>query len=378
MGLIGFLLAPLLCHVPVVLIPSMLFIQRPVTWLEAISRHRATISCAPNFAFRLAGKRIASEERTDLDLSSWRIAGCGAEPIRPNDLLGFAQTFAAQGFRSSALLPMYGLAESTLAVTIGAPGAGLQTLTLDHQRMSEERRAVSPADPQSAIEIAACGFALPDHRIAVFDIDDDSSLNPLPDWRIGEIRIAGPSVMESYWDDPEQTSAVWAGEYLRTGDLGFMQNGQVQVCGRLKEMIIINGRNYFPQDIEDIIKSVPGVQEGSVVAFGVHGIFDTTSEHERVILAVRVSEHDKFEPEAAMLVVQSALGISIDIVELGPGQLAKTSSGKLQRMKMRELYETGQLRSFSHKETEPATDLLGVVSSDGLKECTSRNKESRR
>jgi fatty-acyl-CoA synthase len=353
MGLIGFLLAPLLYQIPVVLIPPMLFIQRPATWLEAISRHRGTISCAPNFAFRLAAKRVSSGEESSLDLSSWRIAGCGAEPIRPNDLLGFAQRFAAQGFKASALLPMYGLAESTLAVSLSTPGAGLQTLTLDYRKMSEERWAVPSANAgQDESEVAACGFALPDHRIAVFDIDDQASLLPLPDCSVGEIRVAGPSVMKCYWDDPEETSAAFAGEYLRTGDLGFMQNGQVHVCGRLKEMIIINGRNYFPQDIEDILELVPGIQEGSVAAFGVHGVF-ASDEHEKVIVAVRISEPDKFDPELAVQAVQAALGIAVDIVELANGQLAKTSSGKLQRMKMRELYETGQLRSFRQRKEEP-------------------------
>jgi fatty-acyl-CoA synthase len=369
MGLIGFLLAPLLNQIPIVLIPPTLFIQRPAIWLDVISRHRGTISCAPNFAFRMATKRVSSAEETSLDLSSWRIAGCGAEPIRPSDLLGFAQRFEARGFKASALLPMYGLAESTLAVSLGTPGLGIQTVAIDCQKMREEGWAVPPARATDAIDVAVCGYALPDHRVSVFDIDDDASLLPLPDCRIGEIRVAGPSVMKCYWDDPHETSEAFAGEYFCTGDLGFMQNGQVHVCGRLKEMIIINGRNYFPQDIEDILKSVPGIHDGSVAAFGVHRFFES-GEHEKVIAAVRISEPDKFDPQLAVQAVYAALGIGIDIVELPSGQLARTSSGKLQRMKMRELYETGQLQSSPQRKREQ------VVSSAGSGAQDLRNKES--
>ncbi|OJH34945.1 fatty acyl-AMP ligase [Cystobacter ferrugineus] len=362
MGLIGFLLAPLFYQRPVAFIPPLTFLQRPVTWLESLSKYRATISCAPNFAFALAVKRISEAQRQGLDLSAWRIAGCGGEPIRPEILRRFASAFAPQGFRAEALMSMYGMAESSLAIALGRPGGGLLSTPVDHPRMSEERVALPPTQPERALDIVVCGKPFPGHELAIFDVADETSAFPLPAGHIGEIRIAGPSVMKEYWGDPEATAQVFAGRYLRTGDLGFILDGELHVCGRLKEMIILNGRNYFPQDIEHVATTVPGVRKGNLIAFGTHVASGTGDGSERIVLAVEIADPASFDPMAVVRTVQTALGIALhEVVVLQPGQLPKTSSGKLQRTKTRALYERGELHDQRSARETSVTDTLKQV-----------------
>ncbi|WP_257455363.1 fatty acyl-AMP ligase [Archangium lipolyticum] len=362
MGLIGFLLGPLFYQRPVAFIPPLNFLQRPLMWLEALSKYRASISCAPNFAFALAVKRIPEAQRQGLDLSAWRIAGCGGEPIRAEVLRRFATAFAPQGFRAEALLPMYGMAESSLAITLGRPGGGLPSTPVDHTRLSEERVALPPRQLEGALEIVACGKPFTGHKLSIFDLTDETSASPLPDGHIGEIRIAGPSVMKEYWGDPEATAQVFAGEYLRTGDLGFILNGELHVCGRLKEMIILNGRNYFPQDIEHVATTVPGVRKGNLVAFGTHEASDAGEGLERIVLAVEIADPASFDPLAVVRTVQASLGVALhEVVVLQPGQLPKTSSGKLQRTKTRELYERGELHERQSARETNVTDTLKQV-----------------
>ncbi|WP_239469930.1 fatty acyl-AMP ligase [Archangium violaceum] len=362
MGLIGFLLGPMFYQRPVTFISPLTFLQRPLTWLEIHSKTRGTISCAPNFAFALAVKRIPEAQRQGLDLSAWRIAGCGGEPIRAEVLRRFAATFAPQGFRAEALLPLYGMAESSLAIAVGRPGAGLPSTLVDHNRMSEERVALPTRQLEGASEIVACGKPFTGHKLAIFDLTDETSASPLPDGHIGEIRIAGPSVMKEYWGDPDATAQVFAGEYLRTGDLGFILDGELHVCGRLKEMIILNGRNYFPQDIEHVATTVPGVRKGNLVAFGTHEASGTGEGFERIVLAVEIADPASFDPLTVVRTVQTALGIALhEVVVLQPGQLPKTSSGKLQRTKTRELYERGELQGRQSARETNVTDTLKQV-----------------
>jgi acyl-CoA synthetase (AMP-forming)/AMP-acid ligase II len=191
---------------------------------------------------------------------------------------------------------------------------------------------------------------------------DETSASPLPDGHIGEIRIAGPSVMKAYWGDPEATARVFAGEYLRTGDLGFILNGELHVCGRLKEMIILNGRNYFPQDIEHVATTVPGVRKGNLIAFGTHQASGTGDGSERVVLAVEIADPASFDSLAVVRTVQTALGLALhEVVVLQPGQLPKTSSGKLQRTKTRALYERGELHDRQSARETSVTDTLKQV-----------------
>ncbi|RYE86057.1 MAG: fatty acyl-AMP ligase, partial [Myxococcales bacterium] len=344
MGLIGFAVAPLIERVPVILLPPLAFLRRPARWLRAIARHRGTISYGPNFAYALTVKRVRPAEIEGLDLSSWRVAGCGAEPIRAATLDAFARAFAPHGFRREAFVPSYGMAEATLAVSFEMAGEGARYDDVHGPSLYEEgvARPSSPEHPE-AVRLVRCGRAIDGHAIAIFALDDAGSERPLPERAVGEIRLQGPSLMQGYFNDPERTAEVMAGGWFQTGDLGYLVDGDLVVCGRLKELIIVNGRNFHPQDIEWTAGRVAGVRPGNVVAFGVPGV-----DRERVIVVFETSlpgEADRQQVGATVRqVVQEALGLSVDEVRaVAPGALPKTSSGKLQRLLTRRLYVEGAL-----------------------------------
>jgi acyl-CoA synthetase (AMP-forming)/AMP-acid ligase II len=350
MGLIGFVLAPLHYSVSVVFLPPLLFLKRPVSWFQAMTRHKGTISYAPNFAYALCLKRIREKELEGIDLSSWKVAGCGAEPIRPETLESFTSTFAKVGFRREALLPSYGMAESTLAIAFSHLGAGMKTVSVDGPRLWAEGIVTTVgSDDERAVRLVSCGAEFPGHSIRIFATEDGGSESPLPEDRVGEIRIAGPSVMAGYWEDAERTRETFAGPFLRTGDLGFLHGGEIYICGRSKEVVIVNGRNYYPQDMEWEASKVPGVRKGNVIAFGARDPAGIERDRERVVLAFEMQDVHK-APQAQALAqsvrkaVQDGMGLTLDdVVPLGPGVLPKTSSGKLQRAKTRGLYEEGSL-----------------------------------
>ncbi len=350
MGLIGFVLAPLYHRVPVVILPALLFLKRPVSWFQAISRHGGTTAYAPNFAYALCVKRIKRSELEGLDLSRWRIAGCGAEPIRPETLEAFADAFASIGFKKEALLPSYGMAESSLAITFSDLGGGMRTIAVDGPALWETAQAkVVSEEDEEAVRLVACGREFPEHTVRVFDPGDASSERPLGEGAVGEIRIRGPSVMQGYWEDAERTREAFAGAFLRTGDLGFLHEGQLFICGRSKEVVIVNGRNYYPQDMEWEAGKVDGVRKGNVVAFGARDPSGVERDRERVVVAFEVQESDRLGQASALIgdvrkAVQEGMGLTLDdVVALPHGALPKTSSGKLQRARTRELYETGEL-----------------------------------
>jgi fatty-acyl-CoA synthase len=350
MGLIGFVLAPLYHRVPIVYLPSLLFLKRPVTWFQAITRHRGSIAYGPNFAYALCIKRIRASELEGLDLATWRIAGCGAEPIRPETLEAFAQTFARSGFHSEALLASYGMAESSLAIAFSELGEGLKTISVHAPTLWEKGEAMPLRDDDDdAVRLVSCGREFPEHKIRVFAPDDASSERPLPERVVGELRIAGPSVMHGYWEDAERSREAFAGPFMRTGDLGFVSDGHVFICGRSKEVVIVNGRNYYPQDMEWEASKVVGVRKGNVVAFGARDPSGVERDRERVVLAFEVQEAERLAQSSSLVrevrkVVQEGMGLTLDdVVALPPGALPKTSSGKLQRARTRDLYETGEL-----------------------------------
>jgi acyl-CoA synthetase (AMP-forming)/AMP-acid ligase II len=350
MGLIGFVLAPLFHRVPIVYLPSLLFLKRPVTWFQAFTRHGGSIAYAPNFAYALCIKRIRTADLDGLDLSKWRVAGCGAEPIRPETLEGFAAAFERIGFRKQAIYPSYGMAESSLAVAFSELGEGMKTISVDGPTLwgSGEVKLVAE-DDERAVRLVSCGREFPDHTIRIFSATDTLSEHALPEHVVGEIRIAGPSVMRGYWEDAERTREAFAGRFLCTGDLGFLSGGHVFICGRSKELVIVNGRNYYPQDMEWEAGKVPGVRKGNVVAFGARDPSGVERDRERVVLAFEVQEPERLHQAASLVAdvrraVQEGMGLTLDdVVALPPGAIPKTSSGKLQRAKTRELYETGEL-----------------------------------
>ncbi len=350
MGLIGFVLAPLYHRVPVVYLPSLLFLKRPVAWFQAFTRHRGTIAYAPNFAYALCIKRIRPADLDGLDLSSWRVAGCGAEPIRPETLEGFVDAFARIGFRKEALYPSYGMAESSLAVAFSELGEGMKMISVDGPTLWDTGtvKRVLEGD-ENTVRLVSCGRAFPDHTIAIFSQDDRVSEAPLPEGVVGEVRIAGPSVMRGYWEDAERTREAFAGSFLRTGDLGFLDDGHVFICGRSKEIVIVNGRNYYPQDMEWEAGKIAGVRKGNAVAFGARDPNGVERDRERVVLAFEVQEPERLGQAGALVAlvrqaIQEGMGLTLDdVVALPPGALPKTSSGKLQRARTRDLYESGEL-----------------------------------
>jgi len=346
MGLIGFVIAPIYHKNAIAFLPPLLFLKRPARWLEAVSQHRGSVSFGPNFAYALCVKRIKDSEMKGLDLSSWRVAGCGAEPIRAENLRAFAQKFAPVGFDERAFVCCYGLAESTLAVSFSGVGKGVVTDVVDGEQLWSEGRAEPVKEGSArASAIVRCGPAFEGHEVRIFAPDDAESVTPLGEREVGEIRIRGASVMQGYHGDPDATRSAFAGGYLRTGDIGYVADGEVYVCGRSKEVVIVNGRNYYPQDIEWEASQVEGIRKGNVIAFGT---MTGTGDRERVVVAFETSVMDEKARQAlvakAREAIQQAVGLTVDdIVPLAPGVLPKTSSGKLQRGKTRELYESGEL-----------------------------------
>jgi fatty-acyl-CoA synthase len=367
MGLIGFVIAPVVYKIPMVYLPSLLFLKRPVSWLQAISRHKGTISYAPNFAYALCMKRIKDAELAGVDLSSWRVAGIGAEPIRPETMEAFSETFAKVGFKKEAFVPSYGMAEASLAVAFAGTGRGARALSVDGPTLWSEG-IVKQVDETSenAVRIVACGPAFEGHELKIFADGDVNSASPLPDDTVGEIRISGPSVMKGYWEDAEKTRDAFAGPFLKTGDLGFLHEGDVYICGRSKEVVIINGRNYYPQDMEWEASQVPGVRKGNVIAFGARDPSGKDADRERVIVAFELDGNAGVDPESAHPIasavrraVQEGVGLTIDdAVALPAGVLPKTSSGKLQRARARALYETGELRQLVSRNDGTRIDLM--------------------
>ena len=349
MGLIGFVIAPMVTKNSSIFIPPLLFLKRPATWLQVISRHKGTISYGPNFAYALCCKRIRERELEGVDLSSWRVAGCGAEPIRPETLEAFADAFARVKFKKEALLPSYGMAESSLAVCFTELGEGMKTLAVDGETLWGQGVA---KEDSNGVRLVSCGKAFRGHDIQVFSPEDAGSEKPLEADRVGELRIKGPSVMKGYWQDEERTREAFAGSFLKTGDLGFLHEGHVFICGRSKEVIIVNGRNYYPQDMEWEAGKVAGVRKGNVIAFGSRDPSGQEVDRERVVIAFEVQEPTALDSKTSMADLVSAVRKSIqegmalsvdDVVPVLPGVLPKTSSGKLQRAKTRELYESGDL-----------------------------------
>ncbi|HEY0602945.1 MAG TPA: condensation domain-containing protein, partial [Herpetosiphonaceae bacterium] len=337
MGLIGNVLQPLYLGVPAILMSPLAFLQRPVRWLQAISRFKATTSGGPNFAYDLCVEKITPEQRANLDLSNWQVAFNGAEPIRPATLERFAATFAECGFRREALYPCYGLAEATLIVAGGRAGSGPALGSFDAAALSRKHvLATNATDPQTAT-LVGCGQSLLDQQIVV--VDPESRQRCAAD-QIGEIWVSGPSVAQGYWGCEEETEHTFqarlvegSGPFLRTGDLGFMQADELFIAGRLKDLIIIRGQNYYPQDIEQTVeRSHPALRQGACAAFGV-----SVEGQEQLVVAVEVERQQRDVDVAA---VASAIRLAVTeqheltvhgVVLLRVGTIPKTSSGKIQR-----------------------------------------------
>jgi fatty-acyl-CoA synthase len=342
MGLIGFVIATLVAQIPVVFIPTIAFIKHPGVWMDTVHKYRATMTFGPNFAFDLATKRAPKNSRANLDLSCLRVLGCGAEPINPRTMENFITTYAPWGLKAHALLPSYGMAEATLAIAFDRLNRPAQKLSIDRQAYESENIARPVGNNghgqnlQKRVELVSCGRAIPGHEVAILN----ESGQELPEGRVGEIVFRGPSVTPGYFENPEASRQLLKDGWLHTGDLGFILNGDLYISGRQKDLVIINGRNYPPQAIEWVAEEISGIRKGNVVAFSVSG-----NSTEKLVIVAETAIADPADIAKAISdQVRSALGLVVDkVVLVGRGSIPKTSSGKLQRRKTKELFEDGLL-----------------------------------
>ena len=331
MGLIGYVLATLVCDIPVHFVPTEAFARRPKMWLELISEKRATIIFAPNFGYGLASKRVKDKDLEGLDLSCVRVAGCGAEPINPQVMAGFAERFAPAGFNPKALLPCYGMAEATLAITFTPHGTGAKTDRVDTAAL-REGVAKPASDHADATELVCCGRTFPGTKVAIVDEQG----NELGDRHVGEIVVQGPGVTQGYYRNEEATAEAFRDGVLHTGDLGYLVEGDLYVCGRAKDLIIIRGANIYPQDIEWTVSEVEGVRRDNVVAFSV-----MRDGEEQLIVAAEGNSGDAAQLRQSIAkAIAENHSLRVDAVSIvRVGSLPKTSSGKVQRRRTKQLFE---------------------------------------
>ncbi|UNB65885.1 non-ribosomal peptide synthetase [Pseudomonas syringae pv. helianthi] len=346
MGLIGGLLQPIFSGVPCILMAPAYFLTRPLRWLEAISEYGGTISGGPDFAYQLCSARVSDSALERLDLSRWRVAYSGSEPIREDSLTAFAEKFASCGFTPDSYMASYGLAEATLYVAGGKRGKGIPSLRLDAQALA--RNVAEPGDGQP---VMSCGTGQPGHGVL---IADPVTLQVLDENRIGEVWASGPSIAHGYWRNPEATAKAFVEHdgqtWLRTGDLGFQRHGELYITGRLKDMLIVRGHNLYPQDIEKVVEcEVDVVRKGRVAAFAVN---QDGSEGIGIAAEVSRSVQKILSPEALIKVIRQSVAEAFQeapsvVVLLNPGALPKTSSGKLQRSACRTRLADGSLDSYA-------------------------------
>lgn len=343
MGLIGHFLAAIVWGMPLVLIPPLHFVRRPSSWLKAIKKYKGSCSAAPNFAYSLCVKKVSEKVMAELDLSTWRVALCGAEPIDPKTVRAFMEKFGNCGFPEGAFFPVYGMAENSLAVTFPPVGRGPRFDDIDRDIFEQEGRAVPPSAESETLTCVSVGHALPRHEIRVVD-EKGVTLN---EGVLGEIEIRGPSLMQGYYKNKKATDEVMRpGGWLRTGDLGYQNDGELYVTGRFKEMIIKGGKNYFPQDIEVAASAIKGVRVGCSAAFG---LWNSERGTEDLILVceTRIPENDPAYGDLKTQIkrkVSQDTGTSPDrIVLVAPGAVPKTSSGKIQRGLTRKRYVANDL-----------------------------------
>jgi fatty-acyl-CoA synthase len=347
MGLVGCMLAPLANQISVDYLATEDFARRPLSWLTLISRNpHNTLSYSPTFGYDICARRISPsiDVATRFDLSRWRVAGNGADMIRPEVMQAFVDVFAAAGFRASAFLPSYGLAEATLAVSIMPLGEGIVSDLIDERTLAglsggrtESRR------PTRYRAIVNCGKAVPGLTIEA----RDETGTILPDRKIGRIFVRGLGVMAGYFRDPESTAAALSPDgWLDTGDMGYLVNGSIFIVGRAKDMIIINGKNHWPQDIEWAIEQLPGFKAGDIAAFSI----TTSSGEEAPAVLVQCRTSDPSERshlrDTIRNKVRAITGMTCVVELVPPRTLPRTSSGKLSRSKARSQYLSGEIQPF--------------------------------
>ncbi len=345
MGLVGCFLSPIANQVSVDYLKTEDFARRPLAWLDLISRNQGTtLSYSPTFGYDICARRISSQTNVAdrFDLSRWRVAGNGADMIRPDVMQGFVNAFADAGFKASAFLPSYGLAEATLAVTVMPPGEGIRVELVEEERLSGSPRDLSR--PARYRAIVNCGVPVLGMEVAIRGENGEE----LAHHHIGKVWCRGSSVMHSYFRDPESTAACMVDGWLDTGDMGYVNaQGYLFIVGRAKDMIIINGKNHWPQDIEWAVEQLPGFHQGDIAAFSVET--ENGEETPAVLVHCRVSD-----PEERVKLrdqirdkVRSITGMNCVVELVPPRTLPRTSSGKLSRAKAKKLYLSGEIEPYS-------------------------------
>lgn len=344
MGLVGCLLSLIANQVSGDYLKPDAFARRPLAWLDMISRNPGnTLSYSPTFGYDICARRISSQSNVAerFDLSRWRIAGNGADMIRPDVMQNFVNAFAEAGFKASSFTPSYGLAEAVLAVTVMPPGEGIRVELVEEERLSGAPRDLSR--PARYRAIVNCGKPLPDMEVAIRS--EDGSVRG--DHQIGKVWAYGPSVMHSYFRNPEATADCLVDGWLDTGDMGYTANGYLFIVGRAKDMIIINGKNHWPQDIEWAVEQLPGFNHGDIAAFAIE--MENGEEAPAVLVHCKVSDPEervKLRDQIADK-VRSVTGMSCIVELVPPRTLPRTSSGKLSRAKAKKLYLAGEIVPIS-------------------------------
>ena len=342
MGLIGAWLGTLYYGVPAAIMPPLAFMARPSRWLKSIHRHRATLSAAPNFAYELCLKSIRDEDIEGLDLSSLRMVANGAEPVSPHTIARFTERFGRYGFRPEAMAPVYGLAESSVGLAFPPMGRVPIADRVDRVRLARDGQAVPAArEDATALEFVACGQALPRHQIRIVD----EAGSEVPDRRQGRLEFKGPSATEGYFRNEEKTRTLFDGEWLDSGDLAYVVDGDVYLTGRIKDMIIRAGRNIYPHELEEAAGAVEGVRKGCVAVFASR---DEHSATERLIVMAETRLTDAAEKNALReKIVQASMALldmpPDEIALVPPRTVPKTSSGKIRRSAARAIFESGEI-----------------------------------
>ncbi|MFC3102440.1 fatty acyl-AMP ligase [Salinisphaera aquimarina] len=351
MGLVGFMLAALTSQRSVDYLATRDFAMRPRQWLSLISRNRGTIAFSPSFGYELCARRIR-HGATDFDLSSWRIAGAGAETIRPTSLNRFAETLAPAGFDSRAFLACYGMAECSLAISFAPLDTGLEIDTVDAEKLATQQIA-EPADAQQVERtntFVDCGEVLPEYDFEILDGEG----HPLGDRRVGAIKVRGPSVMSGYFGSPEQTRKSLSDDgWLDTGDLGYRIGRRIVITGRAKDLIIVNGRNIWPQDLEWLAEQQPELRPGDALAFAAPSAVG--SDAAVVVVQCRAREAEARNALIKRLegLIRREFGVECLVEAVAPHTLPRTSSGKLSRAGARRDY-IARLQERVHERRRPA------------------------
>jgi len=342
MGLIGAWLGSLYFGCRLVIMQPLSFLARPERWLWAIHNYQGTLSASPNFGYEFCCKRLDENKLKGLDLSSWRLAFNGAEPVSPQTITNFATRFAPYGFRREAATPVYGLAESSVGLAFPPLKRGPVIDLVKRAPLLESGQAIPAAEDDTApLQFVACGQPLPGHQIRIVD----ESRRELPERQQGELQFKGPSVTSGYFRNPEKTRSLFKGEWLDSGDLAYIAGGDVFITSRVKDIIIRGGRNIYPHELEEAVGNIPGIRKGCIAVFAAH---DRVSGTERLIV---LAESRKKDAEIKEKLRRQIVNIAVDLLAMPPdevviappGTVLKTSSGKIRRAASRELYEKGEL-----------------------------------